>query len=52
MSALKELFSTDVGLLSVATLGIILGMAAFYVWYFVKHVREDTARHERAVRRP
>lgn len=44
MTALKVLFSTDVGLFSVATIGITLAMGAYYVWYFVKHVRDDSAR--------
>jgi hypothetical protein len=44
LTALKVLFSTDVGLMSVATIGITLCMGAFYVWYFVKHIRDDSAR--------
>lgn len=51
MTALKVLFSTDVGLFSVATIGITLAMGAFYVWYFVKHTRDDSARHDAEMRR-
>lgn len=50
MTALKVLFSTDVGLMSLATIGIMLGMGVFYVWYFLKHMRDDSAR-EAAARR-
>lgn len=51
MTAWKVLFSTDVGLFSVATIGITLGMGAFYVWYFLKHVRDDAARRDAELRR-
>lgn len=50
LTALKVLFSTDVGLFSVATIGITLGMGLFYVWYFVKHMRDDSAREDAARR--
>ena len=45
MRALTELFTTDVGLLSVAVLAFMLGMGGFYLRYFIKHVREDSAQH-------
>jgi Protein of unknown function (DUF3149) len=45
MRALTELFTTDVGLLSVAVLAITLGMGGFYLRYFIKHIREDSAKH-------
>jgi hypothetical protein len=48
LTALKVLFSTDVGLMSVATIGITLCMGAYYVWYFVKHMRDDAAREAAA----
>jgi hypothetical protein len=39
--ALKELFSTDIGLLSVFTIGFVIVMA-FYLWGFAKrHMAED-----------
>ena len=44
MRALTELFTTDVGLLSLAVLAFMLGMGGYYLRYFIKHVREDTAR--------
>ncbi len=36
MVALKILFGSDIGLLSVFTIGFILIMAIFYVAYFMK----------------
>lgn len=44
MGALKELFSTDVGLMSVGGIAFMLGMGVFYVRYFLKHIREDAAK--------
>ncbi|MEH0164576.1 DUF3149 domain-containing protein [Roseateles microcysteis] len=39
-----DLFSSDVGLLSAATLFIILAMGAFYVRYFLSHMHQDEAK--------
>lgn len=47
MRALTELFTTDVGLMSVAVLAIVLGMAGYYLYYFVHHMHEDEARAKR-----
>jgi hypothetical protein len=47
MQALKELFTTDVGLLSVAVLAFMLGMGGFYLRYFLHHMKEDEARNGR-----
>lgn len=44
MRALTELFSTDVGLMSIAVVAITLGMGVYYVRYFLKHIREDAER--------
>lgn len=41
MHALKELFTTDVGLMSLAGIAFMLGMAVFFVRYFLRHIRED-----------
>lgn len=43
MQALKELFTTDVGLLSIAVIAFMLGMGGFYLRYFLKHMRDDAA---------
>lgn len=44
MHALQDFFSTDYGLMSAAVIVVILGMAAFFVRYFVHHMHEDEAR--------
>lgn len=44
MRALSELFTTDVGLLSVAVIAFMLGMGGFYLRYFLKHMHEDEAK--------
>lgn len=44
MHALRDFFTTDYGLLSAAVIAFTLGMAWFYINYFVKHMREDEAR--------
>lgn len=51
MGALKELFSTDVGLMSVGGIAFMLGMGVFCVRYFLQHVREDAAQAAAAARR-
>ena len=47
MKALTDFFTTDYGLLSAAVIVFILGMAVFFVRYFVGHMREDEARQRR-----
>ena len=44
MHALKDLFTSDVGLMAVAGLTFMLGMGVFFVRYFFKHMREDGER--------
>jgi hypothetical protein len=39
MQALKELLTTDVGLLSAAVLLFMLAMGVFFVRFFVRHAR-------------
>lgn len=41
---MKELFTSDVGLMSFAVIAFTLGMGAYYTRYFLKHVRDDSAR--------
>jgi hypothetical protein len=43
MSVFKDLFTSDVGLMSAAVLAITLGMGAFYVRYFLRHIASDSA---------
>ncbi len=44
LNLFKDLFSSDVGLMSAAVIAITLGMGAFYVRFFLKHMHEDEAR--------
>ncbi|MBZ8141268.1 DUF3149 domain-containing protein [Rubrivivax gelatinosus] len=44
MNAMTVLFSTDVGLMSLAVIVVTLGMGGFYLRYFMKHIREDSQR--------
>ena len=39
--ALKELFSTDIGLLSVFTIGFVIVMAVYIIGYAKKHMEDD-----------
>lgn len=41
MQALKELFSTDIGLLSVFTIAFATGMVIFIYNFAKKHMEED-----------
>lgn len=43
MSVFKDLFTSDVGLMSAAVIAITLGMGAFYVRYFLRHIASDSA---------
>lgn len=47
MQALKDLFTSDAGLMSVAGLAFILAMAVYFVRYFLTHMRDDAARASR-----
>lgn len=44
MHALKDLFTTDVGLMSAAGIAFMLGMGVFYVRFFIRHMDEDAKR--------
>lgn len=48
MHAVKDLFTSDVGLMSVAGIAFMLGMAVFFVRYFIRHMQEDEARERAA----
>lgn len=47
MQVFKDLFTSDVGLMSAAGLAFMMGMGVFYLVYFLRHIRQDTER-ERA----
>jgi hypothetical protein len=38
--ALKILFGSDIGLLSLATIGFVVLMAVFFVWFFTSNIRK------------
>jgi hypothetical protein len=44
MQAMKDLFTSDVGLMSLASILFMIGMGGFYLRYFLKHMHEDEAR--------
>lgn len=46
--ALKDLFTTDVGLMSAAGIAFMLGMGVFFVRFFLRHIQEDSERAARA----
>lgn len=43
MHALKDLFTSDVGLMSLIGLTFMLGMGVFYLRFFLRHMHEDEA---------
>ena len=43
MKAFELLFTSDVGLMSLAVIAITLGMGGFYLRYFLKHMKKDSA---------
>ena len=44
MHALRDLFTTDVGLMSIGGIAFMIGMGVFFVRYFLRHMEEDGAR--------
>lgn len=47
MRLFQELFTTDVGLMSIAGIAFMLGMGVFFLRYFLRHIREDSERAAR-----
>ena len=45
MHALKDLLTTDYGLMSVAVIAVTLGLGGFYLRYFLHHIQQDIARN-------
>ncbi len=50
MHALRELFTTDVGLKSVAGIAFMLGIGVFCIRYFSAHIQQDRENAEPAKR--
>jgi hypothetical protein len=44
MKIINELFTSGPGLMSAIGIAFMLGMGGFYIWYFLKHMREDGER--------
>jgi len=44
MEAFKELFATQIGLLSVFTIAFVIVMAVFFMRYFANRIAEDERR--------
>jgi hypothetical protein len=42
MGLLQQLFSDWVGILSIFTVGFVLAMAVFLVFYVARHIREES----------
>ncbi|MBI5717422.1 MAG: DUF3149 domain-containing protein [Burkholderiales bacterium] len=51
MHALRDLFTTDVGLMSIGGIAFMLGMGVFFIRYFLTHIREDAAKAAAASKR-
>jgi len=51
MQLLKDLFTTDVGLMSAAGIAFMLGMGVFFVRYFLRHMQEDAEKAAAELRR-
>ncbi|MBL8320419.1 MAG: DUF3149 domain-containing protein [Burkholderiaceae bacterium] len=47
MRALQELFSTDVGILSVIVIGFMLGMGVYFIRFFTSHAKESPPAERR-----
>ncbi|MCB1960950.1 MAG: DUF3149 domain-containing protein [Rhodocyclaceae bacterium] len=43
--ATQELFSTDIGLLSLFTIGFVVAMGAFFVRYIKRNMQHDERTH-------
>jgi hypothetical protein len=44
MKLLNDLFSTDYGLMSISGIIFMLGMAVFFVLFFIRKMNEDAPR--------
>ena len=43
MHALKDLFTSDVGLMSLAVIALVLGIGVYMIRYALKHMRDEEA---------
>lgn len=49
MKALTDFFTTDYGLLSAGVIMFMLGMMAFFVRYFMGHMKQDEQRAQHKI---
>jgi hypothetical protein len=47
MQLFKDLFTSDVGLMSLAVIVFMLGMGGYYLHYFLQHMHADEAAHQK-----
>lgn len=47
MQVLPQLFSSDSGLLSLAALAGVFGIAAFFFWFVLRQVKADGERSDK-----
>jgi hypothetical protein len=52
LDAWRELFSTDIGLMSLGVLVVVIGIGLFFVRWFQNRIREDTAARDAAAAAP
>jgi hypothetical protein len=52
LDAWHELFSTDIGLMSLGVLVVVIGIGLFFVRWFQNRIREDTAARDAAAAAP
>jgi hypothetical protein len=45
MKLLTDLFTTDYGIMSISGIGFMLGMAAFFIWYFNHKMNEPAPKN-------
>ena len=50
MHALRDFFTTDYGLMSLAVIAFMFAMLGYIGWYVARHVKADVAEHDRLVR--
>lgn len=44
--ALHELFTSDIGLLSLTTIAVVIGIAAYMGLYVRRHIKQDEAAEQ------
>ncbi|MBH1987568.1 MAG: DUF3149 domain-containing protein [Burkholderiales bacterium] len=50
MQAWIDFLTTDYGIMSAVSILAMLGGLGYFIWYVLKHVKDDTERHDRLLR--